>query len=146
MTAFGTYRGIYWLKVSGGSSAFPFPFVRKWEPVYDKLIYQSPLNGIRNAHIRGYHWAVELDLLMFKSPSDTTRRAHIDQWLGWIGEDDFKLKGWSEQNYIEESNGTDALFTLEEATAFYWNSRRNKDMIKLKFYSNTYVQYQYSHP
>jgi len=147
MTAFGSTRLCAYLKVTPSESqTFFFPEQSINRPIYDTLTYQSPLNGIRTSFVRGYHWEYEVILHLYKLSSETARRTQMDKWLGWIGDNDFKIKTWGDANFIEEVDGVDAFFTLEEATPSYFSRRWTKDLCTLLFISNTYVQYELSHP
>ncbi len=147
MSLWGATRSIWYEKIAPASSGtFSLPVVKRDEPVYDKLIYQSPINGVRNSFHRGYHWVFEFELQLWTLANDTQRRTQIDLWMPWIGDSDFKLRRWLDGNNIEEVNGTDAFFTLEEAIPFYLSDRLTKDILRLRFYSNTYVQMDLSHP
>lgn len=126
-------------KIVDGSSnhiLLDYSVILKDEPEFRNLQQESPINGNRSFHHRGYHWIYEIRYHLFKEANPRTK---FETLHALLGDTDLTLYRHRDTDPIQDSSGVDVAFFFAEIIPIYIETANYTDGLILKFKSLKFV-------
>lgn len=118
-----------------------YAVVTKDEPKEDVIIHESKFTSYRVYNVKGKYWIFECKLHLYKYNSvddgftPKEKYEQIKSYEGKLG----RLHRHSDGDYLKDSEGVGVNMVLEKVIPSYYKTTDYKDLLLLKFQSESYV-------
>ena len=138
MAIWGTSAPKFIYDNGGGSEAtvlLDYVVITKNAPSYSYIEHVAEIEGSKEFHKKGKHWAFELKMNLFKYASPVAKYDEIVAYEGLLVD----LWQHRDGDAFQDSGSDNVLFILKEVIPFNLNQYEWKDGLILKFESTEFI-------